>query len=69
MKIVNFNHSLSRPLIGTQQKCDYLEHFLVFKVKNVKFHHSLSRTLYGTQQKSDIHRTFFLGFESENSQV
>ena len=59
MKLVKFDHSLSRTLFGMQQKCDLSYIFGVYKVKKVKFDHSPFRTLRDTQQKLDIHRTFF----------
>ena len=54
---VNFDHSLTRTLFGTQQKCDiYRTIFRFYRVKKGRFGYSLPCTLFGTQQKCDIHR-------------
>ena len=61
--MVKFDHSLSRTLFCTQQKCDI--HFQVLRVKilipNFAHSNSSSRTLLRTQQKCDIYIAHFLG--------
>ena len=68
MKIVNFDHSLTRTLFGTQQKCDFHTFFGLQSEKSQVWSFSVSNS---TWHAAKIGHTslIFLGFETENHQV
>ena len=68
MKIVNFDHSLTRTLFSTQQKCDFRTFFGLQSEKSQVWSFSVSNS---TRQAAKIRHTslIFLGFETENRQV
>ena len=68
MKIVNFDHSLTRTLFGTQQKCDFRTFFGLQSEKSPVWSFSV---LNSTRYAAKIGHTslIFLGFETENHQV
>ena len=68
MKKVNYDHSLSRTLFGTQQKCDFRTFFGLQSEKSQVWSFSVSNS---TQHAAKIGHTslIFLGFETETHQV
>ena len=68
VKIVNFDHSLTRTLLGTQQKCDFRTFFCLQSEKSQFWSFSVSNS---TRHAAKIGHTLliFLGFETENHQV
>ena len=67
MKIVNFDHSLTRTLFGTQRKCD-LSFFGLRSVKSQLWSFCVSNS---TRHVEKVGHTslIFLRFETENRQV
>ena len=63
VKIVNFDHSLTRSLFGTQQKCDIYRTF--FSLKAALFIFCLE--LYSAPNKNVTYIVDFSGFKSKIS--
>ena len=67
---VNFDHSLTRTLFGTQQKCDiYRTIFRFYRVKKKAALVILCLVLYSAPIKNVTYIVDFSGFKSENSQL